>query len=168
MSDLVERLHTLSRGDHGRGCQGREYHCSCGFDEQAWKAADEAIARIEYLEKRLEVVPGWSESADGISCRDDTIKLQDAHITKLETALAEALRERTEARAEAANLRADLRQAEGRVIADVVAWLREEGTLQIDTGYDAGFYGGQGMHFAATQLENGQWKPAIRDMKDRT
>lgn len=37
-------------------------------------------ARIDALEARLEVVPGWSEDADGIACRDDTIKLQDATI----------------------------------------------------------------------------------------
>lgn len=37
--------------------------------------------------------------------------------------------------------------------AAIVAWLRNEGTLQIDTGYDAGVYGGQGMHFAADQIE---------------
>ena len=89
MDDLVERL------------QDAGYVLvSPGFR----KLAHEAAARIEYLGKRLEVVPGWSESADGISCRDDTIKLQDARIQALEASLAEA---------------------EGRVIADVVAWLRD-------------------------------------------
>ena len=75
MDDLVERL------------QDAGYVLvSPGFR----KLAHEAAARIEYLGKRLEVVPGWSESADGISCRDDTIKLQDARIQALEASLAEA------------------------------------------------------------------------------
>ena len=37
-------------------------------------------AEVERLRKRLEVVDGWSEDADGIACRDDTIKLQDQRI----------------------------------------------------------------------------------------
>lgn len=44
-----------------------------------------------------------------------------AQVAALQIALAEALRERTEARAEAANLRADLKQAEGRVKAITIA-----------------------------------------------
>lgn len=50
---LVEDLHTLARGDHERLCQGREYHCSCGFDEQAWNAADQAAATITDLRARI-------------------------------------------------------------------------------------------------------------------
>ena len=43
--------------------------------------------------------------------------------------------------------------------AAIVAWLRNEGTLQIDTGYDAGVYGGQGMRFAASQIEARAYLP---------
>lgn len=52
--------------------------------------SQEAADRIEALERRLEVVPGWSEDADGIACRNDTIKLQDNRITTLSRRLAEA------------------------------------------------------------------------------
>lgn len=50
---------------------------------------------------------------------------------------------------------AALTACRAQVEGEIVAWLREEGTLQIDTGYDAGVYGGQGMHFAADQIEAG-------------
>lgn len=58
MDNLVERLHTLARGDHGRGCQGREYRCDCGYDAQAWEAAANAIARITELETALAEAEG--------------------------------------------------------------------------------------------------------------
>lgn len=50
----------------------------------------EAAAEITRLRARLEVEPGWSESADGIACRDETIRLQDARIASLRAELAEA------------------------------------------------------------------------------
>ena len=57
----------------------------------AHRIAHEAplLAENERLRARLEVVTGWSESADGISCRDDTIALQDARIEKLLARIAE-------------------------------------------------------------------------------
>lgn len=48
------------------------------------KRALAAEAQIAKLQARLEVVPGWSEDADGIACRNDTIKLQDECIAKLQ------------------------------------------------------------------------------------
>ena len=62
------------------------------------EAASELRAQsvqIAKLQARLEVVPGWSEDADGIACRNDTIKLQDECIAKLQAdgdKLAGALR----------------------------------------------------------------------------
>ena len=59
------------------------------------KRALAAEAQIAKLQARLEVVPGWSEDADGIACRNDTIKLQDECIAKLQAdgdKLAGALR----------------------------------------------------------------------------
>jgi hypothetical protein len=47
------------------------------------------MARIAELEARLEVVPGLSQSADGIACRDDTIRLQDEQIPSLRAQLAQ-------------------------------------------------------------------------------
>lgn len=48
------------------------------------KRALAAEAQIAKLQARLEVVPGWSEDVDGIACRNDTIKLQDECIAKLQ------------------------------------------------------------------------------------
>ncbi|RVL48445.1 hypothetical protein CN138_08935 [Sinorhizobium meliloti] len=52
--DLVERLRNISRGDHERGCQGREYVCSCDYDETSWKTAEEAASEITRLRRELE------------------------------------------------------------------------------------------------------------------
>lgn len=52
--DLVERLRNISRGDHGRGCMGREYVCSCDYDETSWKTAEEAAAELDRLRRELE------------------------------------------------------------------------------------------------------------------
>ncbi|MFQ6183605.1 hypothetical protein ACLMJV_16880 [Sinorhizobium meliloti] len=51
--DLVERLRNISRGDHERLCQGREYVCSCDYDETSWKTAEEAAAEIDRLRREL-------------------------------------------------------------------------------------------------------------------
>lgn len=83
--DLVERLRRADRWDSHFYDDGFGSHRN---DQTPFQAAD----RIEALEKRLEVVPGWSESADGISCRDDTIRLLDARIATLTTELT-ALRD---------------------------------------------------------------------------
>ena len=73
------------------------------------EAASELRAQsvqIAKLQARLEVVPGWSEDADGIACRNDTIKLQDECIAKLQAdgdklaAAATALRDDMLMRAE--------------------------------------------------------------------
>lgn len=52
----------------------------------------EAADALQYLSARLEVVPGFSESADGISCRDETIRLQVERIERLTTRLEVAER----------------------------------------------------------------------------
>ena len=54
MTDLTERLLTRLRelnttDDHARGCQGREYHCSCDYDIRVENAVFEAIAALETL-----------------------------------------------------------------------------------------------------------------------
>lgn len=53
MTSLVERLRNISRGDHERGCQGRECVCSCDYDETSWKTAEEAADEIERLRAAL-------------------------------------------------------------------------------------------------------------------
>jgi hypothetical protein len=64
MDDLVERLNTIARGDHARGCGGRTYSCECGYDEQAWATADEAAARITKLEAALRQI--CEHDSDGL------------------------------------------------------------------------------------------------------
>lgn len=52
-SDLPKRLREYSRDDHERGCQGRNYDCTCGYDDKRDPLLEEAAARIEQLEKAL-------------------------------------------------------------------------------------------------------------------
>lgn len=53
MSDLVERLREYASDDHERGCQGRYYDCSCGYDDKRDPLMNEAADRIEQLEAAL-------------------------------------------------------------------------------------------------------------------
>lgn len=54
MADLVERLREASHGDHDRGCEGRMYTCTCGYDSRIFAAAEEAAAEITRLRAELE------------------------------------------------------------------------------------------------------------------
>ena len=71
-ADIVERL---LRPWFTNGCEAYQH---------------EAAAEITRLRARLEVEPGWPESADGIACRDETIRLQDARIASLRAEVDEA------------------------------------------------------------------------------
>lgn len=53
MIDLVERLREYASDDHERGCQGRYYDCSCGYDGKRDPLLEEAADRIEQLEAAL-------------------------------------------------------------------------------------------------------------------
>jgi len=54
MTDIVDRLNDIWRDDdHERGCQGREYTCSCGFDERTLATAKEAADTITTLRSRI-------------------------------------------------------------------------------------------------------------------
>lgn len=53
MMDLTKRLDEIVHSDdHARLCQGREYSCSCGYDERKdaliWEAANE-LGRLRAL-----------------------------------------------------------------------------------------------------------------------
>ena len=50
-------------------------------------AIAELVARVAYLESRLEVTP--KHDIDGIAARDATIKLQDGRIAELEARIAD-------------------------------------------------------------------------------
>lgn len=47
MTNIVERLREYVGDDHERGCQGRYYDCSCGFDGKRDPLLEEAAAEIE-------------------------------------------------------------------------------------------------------------------------
>lgn len=49
MSDIVERLHLYAGDDHKRLCQGREYSCSCGYDDKRDPLLKEAAFEIGRL-----------------------------------------------------------------------------------------------------------------------
>ena len=50
MSDLTERLRVITAtDDHDRGCQGREYSCTCGYDARVEALALEAATTLETL-----------------------------------------------------------------------------------------------------------------------
>ena len=53
MSDIVERLRIYATDDHERGCQGRCYDCSCGYDEKRDPLLKEAADEIERLHAAL-------------------------------------------------------------------------------------------------------------------
>ena len=56
MSDIVERLRIYATDDHERGCQGRCYDCSCGYDAKRDPLLKEAADEIERLRAVLEQV----------------------------------------------------------------------------------------------------------------
>ncbi len=53
MADIVEKLRGYARDDHERGCQGREYDCSCGYDGKRDTLLVEAADEIERLRMAL-------------------------------------------------------------------------------------------------------------------
>ena len=57
---LVARLRAMTTGDHERGCDGRCYSCSCGWDGTNERVADEAADLIEKLSRPMEAV-AWRE-----------------------------------------------------------------------------------------------------------
>ncbi len=56
MSDIVESLRSYANEDHDRGCHGREYSCSCGYDDQRDLLVVEAADEIERLRAALWVI----------------------------------------------------------------------------------------------------------------
>jgi len=67
--------------------EGLHSAAGCRVGDRLDIALAQAV-EIERLRKRLEVVEGWSEDADGIACRDATIKLLDDKCDTLRAQLA--------------------------------------------------------------------------------
>jgi hypothetical protein len=63
MTDIVERLRSYASDDHERLCQGREYSCTCGYDEKRDPLLAEAAAEIERLRAHLKTAI-WSDSEE--------------------------------------------------------------------------------------------------------
>lgn len=95
--DLVERLRNISRGDHERGCQGREYVCSCDYDETSWKTAEEAAAEIDRLRRELEEHQAAKWKEKHVDTMNDMAALRIA-LEGVEAQLSDARRELEEAR----------------------------------------------------------------------
>jgi hypothetical protein len=55
MTDIIERLRGYARDDHERGCNGRYYDCSCGYDKKRDPLLIEAADEIERLRAALEL-----------------------------------------------------------------------------------------------------------------
>jgi hypothetical protein len=51
--DLIERLRRRFDGDHERGCEGRYYICSCGYDDGLAALMNEAAARLASQEETI-------------------------------------------------------------------------------------------------------------------
>jgi|SanBayMetagenome_1026888.scaffolds.fasta_scaffold04503_8 ElaB/YqjD/DUF883 family membrane-anchored ribosome-binding protein len=54
MTDIIERLRGYARDDHERGCNGRYYDCSCGYDKKRDPLLIEAADEIERLREELD------------------------------------------------------------------------------------------------------------------
>jgi hypothetical protein len=53
MTDIVERLREYASTDHKRGCEGRCYSCTCGYDDERDHLLVETADEIERLEAEL-------------------------------------------------------------------------------------------------------------------
>ena len=53
-TDIVERLRAHANGDHVRGCEGRMYSCTCGYDEKTEPLLAQAADEIERLLRHLQ------------------------------------------------------------------------------------------------------------------
>jgi hypothetical protein len=48
--DIIQRLRDIYEDDdHERGCPGRNYQCTCGFDARTYETAEAAVAEIARL-----------------------------------------------------------------------------------------------------------------------
>lgn len=55
MSDnIVGKLCEYAKDDHERGCQGRNYDCTCGYDDKRDQLIDEAVGKIDNQQTEIE------------------------------------------------------------------------------------------------------------------
>lgn len=85
MSELISKLHQVHKGlvDHARGCQGRNYSCDCGYDEEVQELCGQAERALSsanaHLVERVRKAIGNME----MSSYDTDALLNDvlAHLT---------------------------------------------------------------------------------------
>lgn len=65
VGELVERLRGIATTDHERGCEGRCYSCTCGWDAANDKLGPEAATALEALSRKVEGLRGALESVEG-------------------------------------------------------------------------------------------------------
>jgi hypothetical protein len=56
MADLITRLRTTELDDHARGCEGRQYTCTCGFDDRLYAILEEAAAALTTAQAEAEAL----------------------------------------------------------------------------------------------------------------
>lgn len=84
MTDIIERLRGYAGDDHERGCNGRYYDCSCGYDKKLDPLLIEAADEIERLRATLDEAEKicrdkQRERKDAQSCADAIRKLKGKH-----------------------------------------------------------------------------------------
>lgn len=64
---LCERLKGIATTDHERMCEGRNYACTCGWDEENMEIGNQAAATIERLSAENEALrKGLERAADDL------------------------------------------------------------------------------------------------------
>lgn len=66
MADIVDRLRCYARDDHERGCNGRYYDCSCGYDGKRDTLLVESADEIERLRAALGSIKWLSADRDNM------------------------------------------------------------------------------------------------------
>lgn len=88
MSDIVERMLDYAKDDHERGCNGRYYDCSCGYDAKRDPLMVEAAKTIASLRDEAENQVQWvRDLADNLIAEEAKITRLRARVAELEEAL---------------------------------------------------------------------------------
>lgn len=76
--ELIERLKEASEGDHARGCDGRQYSCSCGYDDRIFQAAADAATYLS----ALSVAPKADRDTTIAALQEELARVREA-LTKI-------------------------------------------------------------------------------------
>lgn len=67
---LIERLRIAATDDHERGCQGRNFACTCGYDAATQIACQDAARALEAADamaEQLEIYIGLRGNSEALS-----------------------------------------------------------------------------------------------------